>query len=156
MSCANHSMSQFFVLFLIWLCVKVSTKSSSSALLLPPPGTCSWWSLISSPSIENLLLELVFFFFEVFTRGLWKFPGSGLNWSCSYWPKPQPLQCRIQAASVTYNRDMLNITVSLPYWGRLGLNAHPHRDNGVSLICWATIGTLTLKLLLNGIKIYDV
>ena len=60
MSCANHSMSQFFVLFLIWLCVKVSTKSSSSALLLPPPGTCSWWSLISSPFIENLLLELVF------------------------------------------------------------------------------------------------
>ena len=101
-------------------------------------------------------LRISFSFFEVFTRGLWKFPGSGLNWSCSYWPKPQPLQCQIQAASVTYNRDMLNITVSLPYWGRLGLNAHPHRDNVVSLICWATIGTLTLKLLLNGIKIYDV
>ena len=34
--------------------------------------------------------------------GTWTFPGRGSNRSCSLWPTPQPLQCRIRAMSVTY------------------------------------------------------
>ena len=35
---------------------------------------------------------LLFFSLEVCTCGTWKFPGQGLNWSCSYRPTPQPQQ----------------------------------------------------------------
>ena len=31
----------------------------------------------------------LFFSFEGCTCGTWKFPGQGLNWSCSYRPTPQ-------------------------------------------------------------------
>ena len=48
------------------------------------------------------LFFLFLFAFEDCTCGIWKFPGLGSNWSCSYWPKPQLQQCQIQAKSVTY------------------------------------------------------
>ena len=59
---------------------------------------------------------LSFFFFFVFclfccccfcyfwgcSRGIWRFPGEGLNRSCSHQPTPEPQQRRIRAASATY------------------------------------------------------
>ena len=37
--------------------------------------------------------------------------------SCSYWPKPQPQQCQIQAAAVTYTTARYN-SGSLTHWAR--------------------------------------
>ena len=36
------------------------------------------------------------------TRGIWRFPGQGMDWSCSRWPMQQPQQCQIWAMSSTY------------------------------------------------------
>ena len=48
---------------------------------------------------------LFLFFFLLFRAALcsiWRFPGSGLNQSCSCPPIPQPQQCQIWGASATY------------------------------------------------------
>ena len=49
-----------------------------------------------------LLQDDFFFFFLRPTCSTRKFPGYGLNWSCSCWPTPQPQQPQIQATSVIY------------------------------------------------------
>ena len=48
-------------------------------------------------SMKSLIfsLSLFFFFSQSHTCGIWKFPGQGLNQSCSCWHMPQPQQCRI-------------------------------------------------------------
>ena len=50
-------------------------------------------------------------------HSMWKFPGLGSNWSYSCRPTPQPQQCRIPAASVTYTTAHGN-TGSLTHWVR--------------------------------------
>ena len=49
-------------------------------------------------------IEFFFFFFafQGHTHGTWRFPGQGLNWSCSCQPTPQSQQLKIQDESVTY------------------------------------------------------
>ena len=44
------------------------------------------------------------FFFSFYSCiwSIWKFPGQGLNQSCSCRPTPQPQQCRIRVLSETY------------------------------------------------------
>ena len=51
--------------------------------------------------------------------GTWKFPGSGLNQSCSCRPMPQPQQCQIWATSATYTTA--HNTRSLTHWARPGI-----------------------------------
>ena len=48
--------------------------------------------------------KVFFFFFSFYSRtcSIWKFPGQGLNRSCSCWPTPQPEECRIPATSAPY------------------------------------------------------
>ena len=48
-------------------------------------------------------LSFFLFFFQGRNLGTWKFPGQGLNWSCSRWPMLQPQHRQIQAMSVTYS-----------------------------------------------------
>ena len=51
-------------------------------------------------------IRFLFFIFFLSLQGrtccIWKFPGQGLNQSCSCWPTPQPQQCQIRASVVTY------------------------------------------------------
>ena len=51
-------------------------------------------------------------------HGIWRFPDSGSNWSCSYWPTPQPHQ--IRAAYVTYTTAHSNAG-SLTHGARSGI-----------------------------------
>ena len=61
---------------------------------------------ISSIFVVFFLWAQIFLFssFLLFmvTLGKWKFPGQGLNQSCSCWPLPQPQPHQIRAMSVTY------------------------------------------------------
>ena len=54
--------------------------------------------------IYLLIYIIIIIAFQGYTRGIWKFPGQGLNQSHSHWPTPQLLQQKrvFQAASVTY------------------------------------------------------
>ena len=45
---------------------------------------------------------LFIYSFQDHTHDIWKFPGQGLNGSCSCWPTPQLQQSRIRAASAAY------------------------------------------------------
>ena len=45
---------------------------------------------------------LFFLFFKGCSRGIWKFPGKGLNWCHSCQSMPQPQQCQIWATSASY------------------------------------------------------
>ena len=69
------------------------------------------------------LLKLPFFFFWSFfwgrTHGIWRFPGSGSNWTRSRRPTPKPLPCEMRAASATYTTARGN-TGSLTHWARPG------------------------------------
>ena len=67
---------------------------------------------------EQFFLRLLFFFFfQGRTRGIWRFPDQGSNWSCSHQPTPQPQQCRIQATASTYTTAQGNAG-SLTHWAR--------------------------------------
>ena len=79
-----------------------------------------------------------FLFFLGCTCGIWKFPGSGLNWSCSCWPAPQ--QRGIWAASVTYPAASSNAG-SLTQWPRPGIKPTTSWILVRFLIHWATTGT---------------
>ena len=64
-----------------------------------------------------LVFFCVFFFaFQGYARSIRKFPGQGSNQSYSYWPTPQPQQCRIGAASATYTTAH-----SSTEWARQGI-----------------------------------
>ena len=68
-------------------------------------GFVLWCLLIKvlKPSLNISKYVFVFVFaFQGHTRGIWRFPEQGLNWSYSCQPVPQPQQCRIRAMSVTY------------------------------------------------------
>ena len=69
-----------------------------------------------------LCIFLVFFFsfFYGCTIGIWKFPGQGVNLSCSCWPTPQPQKCGIPAMSVTYTTAHSNAGF-LTHWARPGI-----------------------------------
>ena len=69
-----------------------------------------------------VIITLPFFSFSFYslTHGLWKFPGQGLNRSCSCRPTPQPQQCRIRASSATYTTAHSN-SGSLIHWARPGI-----------------------------------
>ena len=54
------------------------------------------------------------------TCRIWKFPGQGLNWSCSCWPTLQPQWTQIWATSETYTTAHGN-TVYLTHWARPGI-----------------------------------
>ena len=60
-----------------------------------------------------------YFFFSC-THGIWKFPGQGLNWSCSCQPIPQPKQHGIWDTSVTYTTAHGDAE-SLTHWMRPGI-----------------------------------
>ena len=64
-----------------------------------------------------------FFFFFLFkgcTRGIWRFPGWGSNWSCSRQPTPEPQPRGIWADSSTYTIPHGNVG-SLTHWVRPGI-----------------------------------
>ena len=52
--------------------------------------------------------------------GIWRFPGQGLNRSCSHRPTPEPQQRGIRAASATYTTAHGNAG-SLTHWARPGI-----------------------------------
>ena len=56
-------------------------------------------NLINS-NISQILFYLLLFFQGCWC-GIWKFPGQGLNWSCSCQPIPQTQQHQIQTMSAT-------------------------------------------------------
>ena len=67
--------------------LKVIMDACSLASFLPSPPTFFFFFFLS---------------FEGCTHSIWKFPGEGLNRSCSCWPTPQPQQHGIWATSATY------------------------------------------------------
>ena len=88
---------------------------------------CIFWRLIPfwlhCLQIFSLFCRLSFFFFGcfwVFTWGIWRFLGQGLNQSCSCWPTPQLQQLEILAASVT-NMTANGNAGSLTHWARPGI-----------------------------------
>ena len=66
-------------------------------------GFISGFSILFCWSVCLYLLLLLFCHFLGCTRGIWRFPGQGSNWSCSHRPTPQPQQRGIQTASATYS-----------------------------------------------------
>ena len=44
----------------------------------------------------------ILYVYQGCTSAIWKFPDSGSNWICSCQPVPQPQQCQIWAAFMTY------------------------------------------------------
>ena len=110
--------------------------------------------LLSPSMFSNLSRKYFFFFFFFFLlfRGhhsIWRFPGQGLNWSCSCWPTPQPQQHRIWAASSTYTTAHGNAG-SLTHWARPG--TEPTTLWFLIINHWAMTGTpLHLVLWLNSI-----
>ena len=56
-----------------------------------------------------------FCLFQCRSRGIWKFPGQGSNWSCSHLPTPQPQQHGIQATSANTTTAHGNAG-SLTHW----------------------------------------
>ena len=74
----------------------------------------------SSDFISGDLFPFLFLSFQGHTCAIWRFPGYGLNQSCSHWPAPQPQQCRIQSTSANYTTALRN-TGSLIHWVRPGI-----------------------------------
>ena len=54
---------------------------------------------------KRKLCGFVFCFFQGCTCGTWRFPGQGLNQSCTCQPMPQPQQHGIRATSATHTTD---------------------------------------------------
>lgn len=68
----------------------------------------------------KLTILQFFFFFYSCTCGIQRFPGYGLNQSCSGQPIVQPQQCPIWAAS-SANSTACGNARSLTHWGRPGI-----------------------------------
>ena len=75
------------------------------------------WLLIRA---KNLQFYVTNFFFLSHTCSTWTFLGQKSNRSCSCWPRRQPRQYWIQAASATYPVACGN-TRSLTHWARPGI-----------------------------------
>src|SRR5512137_2236721 len=61
--------------------------------------------IIPNGDHKVIFLFLFFCLFAIFlghSYGIWRFPGKGLNRSCSHRPTPEPQQRGIRAASATY------------------------------------------------------
>ena len=69
------------------------------------------------------------------TRGIWKFPGQGSNWSCSCPPTPQIQQCGIWAESVTYTTAR----------GKAGSLTHWVRSEIKPVSAWILVGFVTAE-----------
>ena len=82
--------------------------------------------LCSTPHLTLSFLSFVLLFGHM--PSVWKFPGWGLNQSCSCrpmpQPQPQPHQRRIWAVSTNYTRAHGN-TRSLTHWARPGIEPAP-------------------------------
>ena len=66
----------------------------------------------------------VFFSFYSHIQGIWKFPGQGLNWSCTYRLTSQLQKHWIQAATCSNDR-------SLTHWSRPGI-----KPSSSWTLCW--------------------
>ena len=94
----------------------------ASRIFLTAFVTGSTFKLSRSSSGEgesNETYQWTFFFLRGHTCSMWKFPGSGSNWSCSRLPM-QPQQCQIGAVSVTYTTAHTNAG-SLTHYARPGI-----------------------------------
>ena len=77
--------------------------------------------------------------------GIWKFPGQGLNLSCSCWLTPQPQHHCIQATSITYAAA----------WGNSGSLTHRFRL-GIEPASSCTLCQVLNPLSQNGNSIPDI
>ena len=75
------------------------------------------WELPVRGSYMDFVFALGFFLVPPSSKA---YGGSQAAWSCSCWPTPQPQQCRIRAASVTYTTAQGN-PGSLTCWARPGM-----------------------------------
>ena len=91
----------------------------------------NWWYKNLEILTKVYLFIFIFLFFGLFvffccccyccyflgrSRGIWRFPGQGLNRSCSHQPTPEPQQLGIRAASATVHGN----AGSLTHWARAG------------------------------------
>ena len=70
---------------------------------------------------KDTFFYFLFCHFLSCSRGISRFPGERLNWSCSRRPTPQPQQCGIRAVTATYTtahrqRWILNPLSKDPDW----------------------------------------
>ena len=96
-----------------------------------------------------LLLFVLCLFRAKPMHGIWWFPGKGSNWICSHQPMPQPQQCRIQAAFVTYTTAHRNAG-STAQWAKSGIK---HASSWILVIFvnhWAMTGTPDVFFWVNG------
>ena len=118
--------------------MKVKILKESKKVCLNP----RWKKLIF---LLRVFCLFVYFAFRA-TPWQWRFPGEGSNQSYSCWPQPQPQQCTIRSASVSYTTAEGNAR-SLTHWARQA------RDRSYNLMvtsqicfCCATTGTLCTKV----------
>jgi len=108
-----------------------------------------------------LFIFLSFCHFLGRSRGIWRFPGQGSNWSYSHWPTPEPQQHQIRAASATYITAHGNARL-LTHWTRAGtepatswflvgfVNHCATTGTPGSLFLFATVAYL-IKILINSL-----
>jgi len=72
------------------------------------------WTLLS---LGSIFFFLSFCHFLGCSHGIWRFPGYGINQSCSCQPMSEPEQRRIWATSVTYTTSHGN-TGLLTHWAK--------------------------------------
>ena len=105
-SCQSISyLVQFLILwFEFSVCVVLIFKVCLRSLS-PPPKSQGFSPTHSLCALCFYLLFISFFLGGGRTCGIWKFPGQGASQS---WLTPQPQQCQIQTASVTYTAACSN------------------------------------------------
>ena len=109
----------------------ISTKNHS--------GNCNYSHYYNVMTTEAVFLCVCMLFLELHPWHI-KVPRLGLDWSCSYQPKLQPQQYRIQAASATYGTTHGN-TRSLTHWARPGIKPTSSQILVGFIIHWAMTGT---------------
>ena len=88
-----------------------------------------------------LQLLSLFIFRAARVRGIWKFPGQGLNQSYSCRLMPQPWQCQIRATSETYTPAHSNAGSST-HWVRPEIKPTVLTDTSWVRCHWTTVGTV--------------
>ena len=114
-----------------------------------------WWLNIVEKYVWNFLrlsetlsLHTFFFWKKIFfgllsqghTHSIWRFPGQGLNRSCSCRPTPQPQQHGVWAATATYTTAHSN-TGCLTHWVVPGIEPASSWILVGFVNHWATVGT---------------